>query len=107
MLLGDSTCIGSICRIVAPQADHLEQVIEKLLAAEKNLPPVKVINQGRDGEYIRGLLKSGRYDRDIAPLKDIDFVLIRYGANDRHRLKDFANEFPRDYRRADRAAAQG
>jgi len=98
LLLGDSTCIGSICRIVAPQADHLERVIEKLLAAEKDLPPVKVINQGRDGEYIRGLLNSGRYDRDIAPLKEIDFVLIRYGANDRHRLKDFAKEFPRDYR---------
>jgi len=97
LLLGDSRCIGSICRIVAPQADHLEQVMEKLLAAEKDLPPVKVINQGRDGEYIRGLL-SARYDRDITPLKDIDFVLIRYGANDRHRLKDFAKEFPRDYR---------
>src|SRR4051794_22932963 len=30
LLLGDSTCIGSVCRTVAPQADHLEQVIEKL-----------------------------------------------------------------------------
>lgn len=98
LLLGDSTCIGSICRLVAPKADHLEQVIEKLLAAEKDLPPVKVINKGRDGEYIRGLLTSGRYDREIAPLKDIDFVLVRYGANDRHRLKDFAHDFPRDYR---------
>jgi lysophospholipase L1-like esterase len=97
LLLGDSKCIGSICRIVAPQADHLEQVMEKLLAAEKDLPPVKVINQGRDGEYIRGLL-SGRYDRDIAPIKDIDFVLVRYGPNDRHRLKDFAKELPRDNR---------
>ena len=43
LLLGDSTCIGSICRIVEPKADHLEQVIEKLLAAEKDLPPVQVI----------------------------------------------------------------
>ena len=98
LLLGDSTCIGSICRIVAPHADHLEQVMEKLLAAEKDLPPVQVLNKGRDGEYIRGLLTSGRYDREIAPLKDIDFVLVRYGPNDRHRLKDFAREFPRDYR---------
>jgi hypothetical protein len=24
LLLGDSTCIGSICRIVAPHADHLK-----------------------------------------------------------------------------------
>ena len=72
--------------------------MEKLLAAEKDLPPVQVLNKGRDGEYIRGLLTSGRYDREIAPLKDIDFVLVRYGPNDRHRLKDFAREFPRDYR---------
>jgi lysophospholipase L1-like esterase len=98
LLLGDSTCIGSICRIVAPHADHLEQVIEKLLAAEKDLPQVEVINQGRDGEYIRGLLHDGRYDREVEPLKDFDFVLVRYGANDRHRLKDFAHDFPQDYR---------
>jgi lysophospholipase L1-like esterase len=98
LLLGDSTCIGSICRIVEPKADHLEQVIEKLLAAEKDLPPVEVINKGRDGEYIRGLLTSRRYEREVSLLKDIDFVLVRYGPNDRHRLKDFVHEFPRDYR---------
>ena len=98
LLLGDSTCIGSICRIVEPKADHLERVIEKLLAAEKDLPPVEVINKGRDGEYIRGLLTSGRYEREVSSLKDIDFVLVRYGPNDRHRLKDFVHEFPQDYR---------
>jgi lysophospholipase L1-like esterase len=98
LLLGDSTCIGSVCRTVAPHADHLEQVIEKLLAAEKDLPPVTVINKGRDGEYIRGLLTGGRYDREIVPLKDIDFVVVRYGPNDRARLKDFPKEFPHDLR---------
>jgi lysophospholipase L1-like esterase len=98
LLLGDSTVIGSICRIVEPKADHLEQVMEKLLAAEKDLPPVKVINEGRDGEYIRQLLASGRYDKVVARLKDLDFVLVRYGPNDRHRLKDFARDFPHDYR---------
>jgi lysophospholipase L1-like esterase len=98
LLLGDSTCIGSVCRTVAPKADHLEQVIEKLLAAEKDLPPVQVINQGRDGEYIRGLLTSGRYDREVVPLKDLDFVLVRYGPNDRARLKDFPKDFPHDLR---------
>jgi lysophospholipase L1-like esterase len=98
LLLGDSTCIGSVCRTVAPHADHLEQVIEKLLAAEKDLPPVEVINKGRDGEYIRSLLTSGRYDREIVPLRDIDFVLIRYGPNDRARLKDFSKDFPHDLR---------
>jgi lysophospholipase L1-like esterase len=98
LLLGDSTCIGSVCRTVAPRADHLEQVIEKLLAAEKDLPPVEVINKGRDGEYIRGLLAAGRYEREIVPLKDLDFILIRYGPNDRARLKDFGKEFPHDVR---------
>lgn len=98
LLLGDSTVIGSICRRVEPKADHLEQVMEKLLAAEKDLPPVEVINKGRDGEYIRQLLTSGRYDKVVGPLKDLDFVLVRYGPNDRHRLKDFAHDFPQDYR---------
>jgi lysophospholipase L1-like esterase len=98
LLLGDSTCIGSVCRTVAPHADHLEQVIEKLLAVEKDLPRVEVINKGRDGEYIRGLLAGGRYDREIVSLKDLDFILIRYGPNDRARLKDFGKEFPRDVR---------
>ena len=97
LLLGDSTVIGSICRKVEPKADHLEQVMEKLLASEKDLPPVKVINAGRDGEYIHQLLTSGRYDKVVAPLKDLDFVLVRYGPNDRHRLKNFAHDFPRDY----------
>ncbi len=97
LLLGDSTVIGSICRRQAPKADHLEDVIRKLLAAEGDLPPAEVLNQGRDGEYIHGLL-SGRYAREIAKLPRVDFVLIRYGLNDRGRRKDFATNFPKDYR---------
>src|SRR3954466_1644040 len=96
LLLGDSTVIGSACRRQAPHADHLEDVLRKLLAAEKDLPPAEILNQGRDGETIRGLL-DGRYDREIARLPRVDFVLIRYGLNDRHRLSDFATRFPRDY----------
>ena len=96
LLLGDSTVIGSVCRRRAPKADHLEDVLRKLLAAEGDLPPAEVINQGRDGEYIHGLLE-GRYARDIARLP-LDFVLIRYGLNDRGRRKDFATNFPKDCR---------
>ncbi len=96
-LLGDSTVIGSVCRHVAPKADHLEDVIRKLLAAEKDLPPVEVINQGRDGEYIQGLLQ-GRYAREIAKLPAVDFVLIRYGINDSYRRKDFGRNWVTDYR---------
>jgi lysophospholipase L1-like esterase len=97
LLLGDSTVIGSVCRREAPRADHLEDVIRKLLAAEPDLPPVEVINQGRDGEYIQGLLTS-RYEQDVAKLPHVDFVLIRYGLNDRGRRQNFAENFPRDYR---------
>src|SRR4051812_31755864 len=95
LLLGDSTVIGSVCRRQAPKADHLEDVIRKLLAAEKDLPAAEVLNQGRDGEFIHGLLQ-GRYERDIAKLPRVDFVLVRYGLNDRGRRQDFATNFPRD-----------
>jgi|SRR5579863_692770 len=97
LLLGDSTTIGSVCRITDPKGLHLEDVVRSLLATEKDLPPTNVINQGRDGEFIHGLLKDGRYDREIAKLPGIDFVLIRYGLNDQSKREDFANNFPKDF----------
>jgi lysophospholipase L1-like esterase len=89
--------IGSVCRAVEPKADHLEDVIRKRLAAEAGLPPAEVLNQGRDGEYVQGLL-AGRYDKEIARLPGLDFVLIRYGINDSVRRQDFPRDFPADYR---------
>ena len=59
LLLGDSTVIGSVCRSVHPKADHLEDVVRKLLAAESDLPPVEVVNRGQDGDTIHRLL-AGR-----------------------------------------------
>jgi lysophospholipase L1-like esterase len=97
LLLGDSTTIGSVCRQTNPDGPHLEDVIRNLLATEKDLPPTNVINQGRDGEFIRGLLDSKRYDKEIAKLPGIDFVLIRYGLNDVGRREDFDNNFPKDF----------
>ncbi|MBI3863341.1 MAG: SGNH/GDSL hydrolase family protein [Planctomycetia bacterium] len=97
LLLGDSTTIGSVCRITDPQGPHLEDVIRLLLAADKELPPANVINQGRDGEFIHGLLSGGRYDREIAKLPGIDYVFIRYGLNDIGRREDFPANFPRDF----------
>jgi hypothetical protein len=82
LLLGDSPVIGSNCRRKSPRADHLEDVIRKLLAVEGDLPPAEALNQGRDGEYVHALL-TGRYDRDIVRLPRAGFVLIRYGLNDR------------------------
>lgn len=97
LLLGDSTVIGSVCRRELPKADHLEDVIRKLLAAETDLPPTEVLNQGRDGEFIQGLL-AGRYEKEIAKLPKVDVVLIRYGLNDVGRREGFASNFPHDYR---------
>lgn len=97
LLLGDSTTIGSVCRITNPEGPHLEDVIRLLLATEKDLPPANVINQGRDGEYIHGLLANKRYDKEIASLPGIDYVLIRYGLNDVAKREDFDNNFPKDF----------
>ena len=96
LLLGDSSVEGSVCRLVAPKADHLEDIIRKCLSVEPDLPPVEVVNQGRDGEFIQGLLQ-GRYDRGIKPLGRFDYILIRYGINDRARRENFAENFPKDY----------
>src|SRR5262245_7719910 len=93
LLLGDSTTIGSVCRTTDPSGPHLEDVVRSLLAAEKDLPPVNVINQGRDGEFIHGLLSRGRYDKDIAKLPGIDYVFVRYGLNDVGKREDFDANF--------------
>jgi hypothetical protein len=67
LLLGDSTTIGSVCRHVEPESPHLEDVIRLLLAAVPDLSPAEVINQGRDGEFIRGPLSSGSFE-NMSPL---------------------------------------
>jgi len=97
LLLGDSTTIGSVCRAVDPAGPHLEGVIEALLATDKSLTPVHVINQGRDGETVQGLLTGDRYARDIQPLPGIDYIFIRYGLNDVARREDFDTNFPKDF----------
>ncbi len=95
LLLGDSTTEESVPRRHNPAGPHFEDVIRLLLAAEKDLPPTNVINQGLSGEYIHGLL-AARYDKDVPQLPGLDYVFIRYGLNDRGRREDFAQNFPRD-----------
>ena len=97
LLLGDSTTIGSVCRQTDPQGPHLEDVVRLQLATDKTLPPTNVLNQGRDGEFIHGLLMGGRYDREIAKLPGIDYVFIRYGLNDLGKREQFAENFPKDF----------
>lgn len=96
LLLGDSTTIGSVCRKARPEGPHHEDVIRILLAAEKDLPPVNVINKGQDGDFLQRLLTT-RYEKDIAKLPGIDFVIVRYGLNDQRRREDFAVNFPKDF----------
>ncbi len=97
LLLGDSTTEASIPRKLAPKEPQLEDVIRVLLAAEGDLPPADVINLGLSGEFIRGLLNSGRYDKAVAKLPGLDYVFIRFGLNDVARIKDFDTAFPRDF----------
>jgi lysophospholipase L1-like esterase len=97
LLLGDSTTEGSMPRLMKPEGPHLEKVLEQLLAAEEDLPPCHVINSSLSGEYIRRLLDSGRYDRDAAKLPGVDYIFIRYGLNDRARVRNFTQEFPRHF----------
>jgi len=97
LLLGDSTTEGSIPRLIKPEGPHLESMLEQLLAAEEDLPPSHFINSGLSGEYIRRLIDSGRYDRDVAKLPGLDYIFIRYGLNDRARVENFPEEFPKHF----------
>ncbi len=97
LLLGDSTTEGSIPRLLKPEGPHLESVIEQLLAAESDLPVCHVINSSQSGEYIRRLLDGGRYEKKGAKLPGIDYIFIRYGINDRARIKDFKTSFPKHF----------
>ncbi|MEO2013653.1 MAG: SGNH/GDSL hydrolase family protein [Fuerstiella sp.] len=97
LLLGDSTTEGSMPRLLKPNGPHLETVLEQLLAAEADLLPCHVINSSLSGEYIRRLIDSGRYDRDAAKLPGVDYIFIRYGLNDRARVKNFTSEFPKHF----------
>lgn len=96
LLLGDSTTEESVPRRHNPAGPHFEDTIRLLLAAEKDLPPVNVINLGLSGEYIQGLL-ANRYERVVPKLPGVDFVFIRYGLNDQGKRADFTNHFPKDF----------
>lgn len=97
LLLGDSTTEGSIPRALKPKGPHLEKVIEQLLAAEGDLPPCRVINSSQSGEYIQRLFTSKRYERNGEKHPGIDYIFIRYGLNDRARIKNFTENFPKDF----------
>ena len=98
LLLGDSTVIGSVPREMSPKDDPLEEIVRKLLAAEADMPPVDVVNRGRDGDSIDCLL-SRLDEEDVTGQAPFDFIFNRYGLNDICVLQDFKTEFPANYRK--------
>jgi lysophospholipase L1-like esterase/nicotinamidase-related amidase len=97
LLLGDSTTEAKFPKLLAPEEPQLEDIIRILLAREPDLPGVDVLNLGLSGEFIRRLLDTNRYDKQAANLKDLDFVIVRYGLNDRSKREDFDSNFPKDF----------
>jgi lysophospholipase L1-like esterase len=97
LLIGDSTAEGSVPRRHEPAGPHLEQVIQQLLAAEGDLPPVNVINVALSGEYIQRFVDTGRYEKVAAKLPGLDYILIRYGLNDIAHRENFDETFPKDF----------
>jgi lysophospholipase L1-like esterase len=96
LLLGDSTCEASIPKKHTPQGTWHEDIVRLKLAEEKDLPPTNVINKGQSGEYIQRLLDK-RYDKEIAKLHDMDYILVRYGINDAAHRENFPENFPKDF----------
>ncbi len=97
LLLGDSTTEASIPKKLAPDEPQFEDTLRILLAAESDLPPADVYNEGVSGEYIRGLLDSGRYDKVAAKLTTLDYIFVRYGLNDQSKRQEFNTNFPADF----------
>ena len=98
LLIGDSTTEASIPKKLAPDEPQFEDHIRILLATEPDLPSTDVYNEGVSGEFIRRLIDSGRYDKDIATQPKADYIFIRYGLNDASKRENFAVNFPKDFR---------
>lgn len=98
LLLGDSTTEAGIPKKFAPDEPQFEDNLRILLATEPGLPPADVHNEGVSGEFIRRLLDSGRYDKDVATKPKVDYIFIRYGLNDASKREKFAENFPKDFR---------
>ncbi len=96
ILLGDSTTEASIPKKLAPDEPQIEDTLRIKLAAEADLPPCDVYNEGVSGEYIRRLLDT-RYDKAVKTKPQADYIFIRYGLNDQSRIKDFNTAFPKDF----------
>jgi lysophospholipase L1-like esterase len=98
LLLGDSTTEAKFPKLLAPDEPQFEDTLRILLALEPGMPPSDVINLGLSGEYVRRLLDSGRYDKEVSTQPPADYIFIRYGLNDRAKREEFAKNFPADFK---------
>ncbi|WP_395745984.1 SGNH/GDSL hydrolase family protein [Prosthecobacter sp.] len=96
ILLGDSTTEASIPKKLAPDEPQIEDTLRIKLAAEPDLPPTDVYNEGVSGETIRRLLDT-RYDKAVKTKPQADYIFIRYGINDRSKREKFEENFPKDF----------
>lgn len=96
ILLGDSTTEASIPKKFAPDEPQIEDTLRIKMAAEADLPPCDVYNEGVSGEFIRRLLDT-RYDKAVKTKPQADYIFIRYGLNDQAKVKDFNTQFAKDF----------
>lgn len=98
LLIGDSTTECGIPRLTNPDGPHFEQMVQQLLALESDLPPTKVHNLGQGGDTAFRLLDSGRYEKEVSPIKRADYIFVRYGINDWSKRAPVEENFPGDLR---------
>lgn len=77
LMIGDCTLATSYM----PHHYRNEVLLAQRLHERYPHEEISVINEGLDGESIAGFLK--RYDRTFARYAAPDFVIVRYGVNDR------------------------
>ena len=90
LLIGDSTTIGG--------KGVFETTIEDIINKNIETPSVEVINSARGGETAFSVVESRRYDNDIKPLGNIDYIFVRYGINDSFKRKPVEENFSKDYK---------
>lgn len=100
LMLGDCTLATSYLPAPLKNETRLEEALRQHYPRES----ITVVNEGLDGESVAGFLR--RYDRTMARHADPDFVLIRYGVNDRKkygvdgfrlRLQELCDRIAADY----------
>lgn len=76
-MLGDCTLATSYLPLRLKNETRLTEALKRRFPDER----VSVSNEGLDGEAVSGFLR--RYERTMARYPDVDYLLIRYGVNDR------------------------